>query len=411
MAKPWPKHIRFAVWDDAAGSTPIALPNRRMWPVGLVVGVFFAIFAGVEAAMIAKAGLHHVRGVFDLMMFLFDVFWILGWSVAVLILGALTALLLLYRESARLQGGCLVHVPRLGPLKIVCRYELGRMSNVRAEGAGTPDTARVRFDYEGLSSNIGDSMPREQAEALVTKLRDAGAGATHSMSQAAASPTPEAGGQPERRAHPSLPPQSAKREKSSFANVSAIALIAANLLPVAGVLVSGWDLTAVVVLYWAESAVIGFYTILRMCVVSKLGAFFAIPFFLGHFGGFMAAHFAFIYGLFIHRGGGLPDTGALEELSGIFGPLWPALAALVVSHGISFVFNFLRDREYEGSSTSQLMAVPYQRIFVMHITVLLGGWIVLALGTPAPALVVLIAMKTGVDLRAHRRERAIRRQA
>ena len=105
-----------------------------------------------------------MHDVFDLMMFLFSVFWILGWSVGVVILGALTALLLLYRESARLQGGCLVHVPRLGPLKIVCEYQLARMRNLRAENAGESGMARIRFDYEGLSCSIGDRMPQAQAD-------------------------------------------------------------------------------------------------------------------------------------------------------------------------------------------------------------------------------------------------------
>ena len=398
MAKRWPEHIRLTLWDDAAGSIPLELPDRRMWPVGIVFAVFFAIFATVEGVMIAKASLHSVRGVFDLMMFLFDVFWIVGWSVAVLILGALTALILLYRESARLQGRYLVHVPRLGPLKIVCRYELARIHDLRVEDARTAGTARVRFNYEGVGRDIGigDRMPREAAEAFVARLRDAGAGVG-----GADSPAPSDVQEPP----PALPPRSLPAPRREGLMPSTVALIAANLLPLAGVLLFGWDLAAVMVLYWAESAVIGFYTILKMCVVGKLGALFTVPFFVGHFGAFMAAHFAFVYALFVHGGGQIPrDAGAYDELRTIFLPLWPALAALAVSHGISFFLNFIGNREYAGNSTSALMAAPYKRIIVMHVTVILGGWIVLALGTPAPALLVLVVLKLIVDMRAHRRE-------
>jgi hypothetical protein len=142
-----------------------------------------------------------------------------------------------------------------------------------------------------------------------------------------------------------------------------------------------------------------------MCVVGKLGALLTVPFFVGHFGAFMAAHFAFVYALFVHGGGQIPrDAGAYDELRTIFLPLWPALAALAVSHGISFFLNFIGNREYAGNSTSALMAAPYKRIIVMHVTVILGGWIVLALGTPAPALLVLVVLKLIVDMRAHRRE-------
>lgn len=398
-AKGWPKHIRITLWDDATGSIPIELPKRRMWPVGLLFGVIFAIFATVEGVMIAKASLHPVRDVFGLMMFLFDVFWIVGWSVGVLILGALTALFLLYGESARLQGRQLVHVPRLGPLKIVARYELDRIHDLRAEDAKTEGTARVRFTYQGVGKDttLGDRMPREEAEALVERLCAAGA-STEPVDETvlAAAPDKPVDAPP----MPSLPVP-----RHEGVRASTVALIAANLLPLVGVLLFGWDLGAVMVLYWAESAVIGFYTILKMSIVGKFGALFAVPFFLGHFGAFMAAHFAFVYYFFVHAGGSVPqNAGVYEELRALFVPLWPGLAALVVSHGISFFLNFIGNREYVGGSMSALMSAPYKRIIIMHLTVIVGGWIVLALGTPAPALIVLVALKLIVDTRAHRRE-------
>jgi hypothetical protein len=398
MAKTWPKHIRFALRNNATGATPLELPKRRMWPAGIVLGVFFAAFAAAEAAMIVKASSHQVRGVFDLMMFLFDVFWILGWSIGVLILGGLTVLFLLYREAAWLQGRHLVHVPQLGPLKIICRYELEGIRNLRIEPTKSGDAARIRFDYDGRTSKIGDSMPRDRAAALVEQIQRAGVD-TESVDPPDSKPIASALSEPARKP--------ARPRPTRDDTASRVALIAANLLPLAGVLLFGWNLAAVMVLYWAESAVIGFYTMLKLCVVGKLGAVFGVPFFLGHFGGFMAAHFAFVYGLFIHGGGtALPDVGAFAELREIFLPLWPALVGLLVSHGISFFVNFIGEREHEAHSMSELMSVPYKRLVVMHVTVILGGWIVLALGTPSPALLVLIAMKIFVDLRAHRREHA-----
>ena len=102
-------------------------------------------------------------------------------------------------------------------------------------------------------------------------------------------------------------------------------------------------------LYWAESAIVGFYTALRLCVVAKLAAVAVVPFFVGHFGGFMAAHFVLVYGFFVRGFDSSPaDMGALEGLREIFEPVWPALVALAVSHGISFFVNFLGRREYVG---------------------------------------------------------------
>ena len=117
MALARPDRIRYTLTDDASGAIPLDLPVRRMWPVGIVVGVFFSLFAAVAWVQIANMRLQ-VRDVFDLMFLLFQGFWVLGWSVGVFVLGALTVLLLFYRDSARLQNGRLVQVPQLGPLKV-----------------------------------------------------------------------------------------------------------------------------------------------------------------------------------------------------------------------------------------------------------------------------------------------------
>ncbi len=42
---------------------------------------------------------------------------------------------------------------------------------------------------------------------------------------------------------------------------------------------------------------------------------------------------------------------------------------------------------------------------VLHMTVLLGGWVVMLLGSPLFALVVLVVLKTAADWRGHRAER------
>src|SRR5687768_17457210 len=97
--------IRVSLVDDAAGATALALPDRRMWPAALAVGVMFVIFAGVELATIARMTSGSVDNVSDLTFLLFEGFWVLGWTVGVVILGALTFVLLFYRESARLQHG------------------------------------------------------------------------------------------------------------------------------------------------------------------------------------------------------------------------------------------------------------------------------------------------------------------
>jgi hypothetical protein len=88
----------------------------------------------------------------------------------------------------------------------------------------------------------------------------------------------------------------------------------------------------------------------------------------------------------------------------LFDPLTPALIALAVSHGVSFAANFVGRREYESASVGELMMAPYRRIVVMHLTILLGGWLVLSAEAMAPVLGLLILLKTALDYRAHRWE-------
>ena len=181
-----------------------------------------------------------------------------------------------------------------------------------------------------------------------------------------------------------------------------VLLIVANLVPIAGALFFGWSLSDVMVIYWAESGVIGLYTLARMAVVGRWTVLLAGPFFVGHFGGFMAVHFLFLYSLFVEGPSG--GTGDLKEVGGLFLRLWPALAALFVSHGFSFFQNFLGRQEYRGATIREEMTRPYSRVVFMHLVLILGGGLTLFLGEPTPVLLIVIAAKIVVDLRSHRKE-------
>jgi hypothetical protein len=186
-----------------------------------------------------------------------------------------------------------------------------------------------------------------------------------------------------------------------------VALVGANIVPLAGVLFLGWDLGTVMLLFWAENAVIGFYNLLKLAVVAKWGFLFVGPFFLGHYGGFMAGHFMFVYYLFV-RGlnNAASELSATSELLQLAHAVWPALAMLLISHGISFRMNFVGKREFEGRTVNEQMSEPYKRIMILHVTIIFGGWIVMLLGNAVGALLFLVIIKTIVDLAAHRKEHA-----
>jgi hypothetical protein len=82
-----------------------------------------------------------------------------------------------------------------------------------------------------------------------------------------------------------------------------------------------------------------------------------------------------------------------------------AIAALCASHAFSFFHNYLAGGEYRNVALPQLMMRPYGRIVLLHLTIIFGGMLVMALGSPVAALVLLVTLKTAIDLGAHMVER------
>ena len=86
---------------------------------------------------------------------------------------------------------------------------------------------------------------------------------------------------------------------------------------------------------------------------------------------------------------------------------WLVAACIFLSHFFSFLTNYLGKGEYRRTGLAALMQRPYGRIVVMHITVIIGAAVVSWLGDQLAMLVVLVAVKTLMDLKLHNRERQV----
>jgi len=191
---------------------------------------------------------------------------------------------------------------------------------------------------------------------------------------------------------------------------SALVLIAANLVPLAGVTAFHWTVFSVLLLYWCENVVVGAFNVLRMLtaaprnVAVDVGKVFLIPFFCFHYGMFTMVHGIFVLMLF--GPGGHVSASPTQLLPAVRGAgIGYGVLAIVLSHGFSFFHNYLAGGEFRQASLQQLMAQPYARVMVLHATILVGGFGAKALGAPAAALVVLVTLKTAIDLHAHVAER------
>jgi hypothetical protein len=215
-----------------------------------------------------------------------------------------------------------------------------------------------------------------------------------------------------------------KVTKKDMLDAPILALLAANAIPLFGVLFLDWDAFTIVLLYWMENVVVGFYNILKMVFaaaphpLAHLGKLFLIPFFMIHYGGFTAIHGFFVLALF-HKGES-PSMGHadwpcflvfVQMLFNVIGYVYSmippqvkfAVLALFASHGVSFVRNYLLKGEYATARPNELMGSPYGRVVVMHVAVLAGGFLTMAIGSPAPLLVVLVVLKTLLDVNLHNR--------
>ena len=196
--------------------------------------------------------------------------------------------------------------------------------------------------------------------------------------------------------------------------ISVLVLMAVNAIPLFGVLFFGWSLFSIMFLYWIENGIIGLFNIPKMALArasSSGGSGFTINgrpvspsnkeiriiFFIFHYGLFWTVHGIFV---FLFFGMSSSDRFGSLELRGVA----IAAAALFLSHGISFFVNFLGKEEYRTVSPDQQMTEPYSRVVVLHVTILAGGFFADSLGAPLAALVLLVLLKTVIDLLAHLRE-------
>ena len=188
-----------------------------------------------------------------------------------------------------------------------------------------------------------------------------------------------------------------------------IILILANLLPIYGVLFLKWEVFPILLLFWTENVIIGVFNILKMAICSpaSLGQWveklFLVPFFSIHYGIFTLVHGIFIFALFgglIIKETEIPDLTILRQIIGSYNLMWGFLS-LFLSHGISFVINYILKGEYKQANLNNLMWQPYGRLFVLHLTIIFSGLLVSALGSPTGGLILLVVLKVAIDALAH----------
>lgn len=191
-------------------------------------------------------------------------------------------------------------------------------------------------------------------------------------------------------------------------------LVASNLVPLGFVAAGLWQVVDLLLVYWLENLVIGFWNLARFAATrrggwDRLGSAF---FFVIHYGLFCVAHGAIVREMF----GIAPlSKAALGAFSGLYGlvptlhaGLWLPLACLFVSHGWSFCVHVVQHGEGREDKPDRIMMRPYGRVALLHVVVLASGFFVQEFGAAWIGGVLLVAIKTAIDLTLHLKNHAQR---
>lgn len=218
-------------------------------------------------------------------------------------------------------------------------------------------------------------------------------------------------------------------------NLSTLIAFAGNLIPLAGVLYSGWDPFQLLMLYWMETVIVAGFALARLGTLPRelLGDITIngrlqpatnramVELFSGCAGAFLSVHFLFLWLLFSDGWTGKVrgPISFVEELVIASGAWIPLLFALL-ANAAAFLTSptrpqFARDLQARFMRTSVAEETPkldeathgvgaavggmLGRIAIMQVAVIIGAMLAKTYGSMAPLLIV-IGIKTLFDFRS-----------
>ena len=207
---------------------------------------------------------------------------------------------------------------------------------------------------------------------------------------------------------------------------STIFLILANFIPIIGVIFFNFNIAQILILYWFETLIIGFFTILKIFYLpneKSISKFISSFSFLFRFGLSILFYLIFIIAMISVTGYYSGPINIFEIFKITFSIFFNgsylenllsiiSLLSLFISHAFSFYLNFIRLEEDKLSNLRMLENLPFSRIFQLHLSIVFGGFILIMLKilkagsiSLIGVLLLLILFKTYEDLNAHINER------
>jgi hypothetical protein len=204
------------------------------------------------------------------------------------------------------------------------------------------------------------------------------------------------------------------QSKSVWASIAT--LVAANLLPIVGVVLWQWQVRDILFLYWFENIILGAFYILRvLCTdldyrqdISWGDKLVFAGLFLPVYGGLCFLQAMFLVAFF-HP----PDQPEAVIGTLVRGLLhkpgaYLTLLAIAASHAVAF---FLHDPftrgEYTDGERLAMAFEPFKRALATGPLIFVGGFALEATGNQVVPMTLLVAVKIGIDAYMLTRERAV----
>ncbi len=187
---------------------------------------------------------------------------------------------------------------------------------------------------------------------------------------------------------------------------SALSLVTANLITIVLALYEGWNLHELMIIYWVQSVIIGYFSFRRILDLKQFSTenfkmnnvrppenektkrstatFFAL-----HYGGFHAGYLAFL-------------VANEQAFQGSWLVLAICIVVFYVNHRYSYAYNKEQD-ENRKPNIGIIMFFPYARIVPMHLTIAAADTFA---PTTTAALLLFLGMKTVADVIMHKIEHA-----
>lgn len=168
---------------------------------------------------------------------------------------------------------------------------------------------------------------------------------------------------------------------------------------------------AIVFAYVFETAIIGLFHSVKLFFVIRYGNqpgkkethffnYLSIPFFIIHFGAFVAIQSLFLYILFASQDAQFKTSLAINNLKVIFNLKGFSLIAysIIATHLADFFLDFIKHKKYYHQNLGTFMTEPYTRIFIQQFLAIIPFFFLIFTNKVGIfAAIFLIFLRTIVD--------------